>query len=80
MKIEAHCAWLQTCRPLFLGDRGHDSKSRCTDPTGFRQLLNYLYKVREFRCVQDKSLTSTSIEVSDTNLVWFGVLKTSGQC
>ena len=80
MKAEAHCAWLQTCRPLFLGDCGHDSKSRGTDPTGFRQLLNYLYKVRVFRCVQDKSLTSTSTEVPDTNLVCSGVLKTFGQC
>jgi len=28
MKVEAHCAWLQTCRPLFLGNGEHDSKYR----------------------------------------------------
>ena len=27
------------------------------DPTGFRQLLNYLYKVRKLLCVSEKPLT-----------------------
>jgi len=31
--------------------------NRVTDPTGFRQLLNYLYKVRRLFSVQGISLT-----------------------
>ena len=50
------------------------------DPTGFRQLLSYLYKVRQFRCVQDKSLTPALTEVPDANLVCSCVLKTFVQC
>ena len=55
-KDEAHCAWIQTCRCLSLGKGGRDAES-VLDPTGFRQLLNYLYKVRESLSVQDTSLT-----------------------
>jgi len=49
------------------------------DPTGFRQLLSYLYKVRQFHCVQNKSLTPALTEVPDANLVRSRILKTFGQ-
>jgi len=56
MKAEAHCAWIQTCGCLSLATSGA-ILSRVLDPTGFRQLLNYLYKVRGLLPVQYKSLT-----------------------
>ena len=34
MKFEAHCSWIQTCRPSSLGDNGHDAEF-CARPHRF---------------------------------------------
>ena len=79
MRVEAHCAWLQTCRTLSSGDGRHDAES-VLDSTGFRQLLNHIYKARELHCMQDKSLTLTSTEVPGSYIVCPRFLGIFGEC